>query len=507
MGVAKVTREDLFKQVTVAGEFRPYLEVALPAKVTGYVSKMNVDFGDTVKAGQLLATIEIPELQAELDNAHASEQKAQADYTNANLIYSRLQSVNHEHPDLVAQQDLDTAQANELATAASIAAAKANVEKYQTMVSYTQITAPFDGVITHRYADPGTLIDAQGKPLVQVSDNYRLRLDFPVTVDYAKDVKLGDPVTVCVDSLNGKTFTGKISRFTHEVDATTRTMLSEIEVPNPGLELIPGMYATVVMKVEKHPQALAVATEAVEGGKTHTIYVVNRDHHLEERDIQLGLETPDKYEVLSACRKVIWSSSATVRVFKPVRKWSPSSSQAPGGMSKESNLNHMKAILTSEQLEILRRLDACTLANAIETFEVRLRNEGFTDCSIHCQFPKLPPMLGYAATVKVRGSAPPTADNPYLDRTDWWDYVLSLPGPRWWWWRMWPRKSASVPVGQRACQHPARAGLCWGGDQRGGARPAGGRTTGVSSFFRAAFPFRTLTFTSLNSGRRFKSAG
>ena len=303
VGVAKVTREDLFKQVTVAGEFRPYLEVALPAKVTGYVSKMNVDFGDTVKAGQLLATIEVPELQAELDNAHASEQKAQADYTNANLIYSRLQSVNHEHPNLVAQQDLDTAQANELATAASIAAAKANVEKYQTMVSYTQITTPFDGVITHRYADPGTLIDAQGKPLVQVSDNYRLRLDFPVTVDYAKDVKLGDPVTVRVDSLNGKTFTGKISRFTHEVDTTTRTMLSEIEVPNPGLELIPGMYATVVLKVEKHPQALAVATEAVEGGKTHTIYVVNRDHHLEERDIQLGLETPDKYEVLSGLQE------------------------------------------------------------------------------------------------------------------------------------------------------------------------------------------------------------
>jgi len=99
-------------------------------------------------------------------------------------------------------------------------------------------------------------------------------------------------------------------------------------------------------------------------------------------------------------------------------------------MSKESNLNHMNAILTSEQLEILRRLDACTLANAIETFGVRLRNEGFTDSSIHCQFPKLPPMLGYAATVKVRGSAPPTADHPYPDRTDWWDYILSLPAPR-----------------------------------------------------------------------------
>ena len=90
----------------------------------------------------------------------------------------------------------------------------------------------------------------------------------------------------------------------------------------------------------------------------------------------------------------------------------------------------MNAMLTPGQLEILRRLDACTLANAIETFHARLRNEGFTDNSVHCQFSQLPPLLGYAATVKVRGSAPPTAERDYPDRTDWWDYILSLPAPR-----------------------------------------------------------------------------
>jgi RND family efflux transporter MFP subunit len=303
--VAKVTREDLYKEVTIAAEFRPYVEVALHAKVSGYVRKMNVDFGDQVKAGQLMATLEVPELQAELDNAQATGQKAQADYTNAHLIYTRLQSVNKDHPNLVAQQDLDTAEANELTTAAAIAAAKANIEKYQTMVSYTQITAPFDGVVTHRYADPGTLIqagtssDTQALPLVRVSDNYRLRLDFPVTVDYVKDVQLGDSVEVRVDSLNGKTFTGTISRFTHEVDDNTRTMITEIEVPNPNLELMPGMYATVVLKVEKHLQALAVPTEAVAGEKTPTVYVVNQVNQIEERSVKLGLETADKYEILS----------------------------------------------------------------------------------------------------------------------------------------------------------------------------------------------------------------
>ena len=90
----------------------------------------------------------------------------------------------------------------------------------------------------------------------------------------------------------------------------------------------------------------------------------------------------------------------------------------------------MSPPLTIEQLEALRRLDACTLANAIETFHERLRNEGFMDQTVHCLFPRLQPMLGYAVTVKIRGSAPPTTDGAYPDRTDWWDYVLSLPAPR-----------------------------------------------------------------------------
>jgi regulator of RNase E activity RraA len=89
----------------------------------------------------------------------------------------------------------------------------------------------------------------------------------------------------------------------------------------------------------------------------------------------------------------------------------------------------MNAILTPEQLEALRRLDACTLANAIETFEVRLRNEGFTDGALRCLFPRLPPIVGYTATIKIRGSAPPTAAGLYAQRTDWWDYVRSLPKP------------------------------------------------------------------------------
>ena len=304
VGVAKVTRQDLFKQITTPAEFRPYEEVELHAKVSGYVKDMNVDFGDKVKSGELLATLEVPELNAELNNAQAAEKKAEADYFNAHLAYTRLVAVNQEHPNLVAQQDLDNAEASDHATAAAIAAAKADVEKYQTLLAYTQITAPFDGVITWRYADPGALIqagtssDTQSLPLVRVSDNYLLRLDFPVDVDYVQDVHVGDTVRVRVESLGNKTFTGKITRFTRDVDDKTRQMTTEIEVPNPNLRLVPGMYCYVDLKVEKRPQALAVPIEAVTG-EPPMVYVVNQNQEVEERQVQLGLETPDKYEVLS----------------------------------------------------------------------------------------------------------------------------------------------------------------------------------------------------------------
>ena len=306
--VGKVMRQDIFKEVTIPAEFRPYMEAMLNAKVSGYVSKMNVDFGDAVKAGELLATLEVPELQDQLDNARATEQKAEADYTNADLIYTRLVSVNRDHPNLVAQQELDTAEANAHATAAAIAAAKAEAERYQTMVSYTNITAPFDGVVTWRYADPGTLIqagtssDSQSLPLVRVSDNYLLRLDFPVSVDYVKYIHIGDQVVVRVESSSDKTFSGKITRFTDKVDEDTRTMMVEIEVPNPDLKIVPGMYATVVLRIDKHANALVVPTEAVSNGKTARVFVVNPDDQIEVRDVTLGLETPDRYEILSGLK-------------------------------------------------------------------------------------------------------------------------------------------------------------------------------------------------------------
>jgi membrane fusion protein (multidrug efflux system) len=140
-------------------------------------------------------------------------------------------------------------------------------------------------------------------PLVCLSDNYRLRLDFPVSVAYVKDIQLGDRVEVRVESLKGKPFTGTISRSTQKVDEDTRTMIMEIDVPNPKLEFVPGMYATVVLKVERRPQALAIPTEAISTDKKTSVYVVNHEQEIEERPVTLGLETPGKYEVVDGLKE------------------------------------------------------------------------------------------------------------------------------------------------------------------------------------------------------------
>ena len=328
ISVARVTRHDLYNEVTFPAEFRPYVEVELHAKVSGYVREMKVDFGDQVKSNQLLATLEVPELHDELHNAIATQQRAEADYTNAHIIYQRLAAVNTKaHPNLVPQQEIDTAEANDRTTFAAIAATRANVEKFQTMVAYTRITAPFDGVVTKRYADPGALIqagttsDTQSMPLVRVSDNYRLRLDFPVDQPYVKDVHVGDPIEVRVESLGGITSTGIITRATLKVNEDTRTMMTEIEVPNPKLELVPGMYCRVVLKVQRRPQTLAIPIQAVPPGYGDTVYVVNDRDQIEERPVKLGLVTPTEFEVLSGLKEgemVLIGSRSQVEVGQKV---------------------------------------------------------------------------------------------------------------------------------------------------------------------------------------------
>jgi RND family efflux transporter MFP subunit len=308
VAVAPVDREDLFKELRVQAEFRAFQEVDLHAKVSGYLQRIDVDIGDRVKAGDLIGVLEVPELDDDLARAQAASQRAEANYKEAHLDYTRLVKVNQTRPNLVAQQDIDSAEAKDNAAAADLAAARADVKKFSTLASYTRITAPFDGVITKRYADSGSLIQAgtssetQTEPLVRLSENSRLRLDFPVSASYAENIVVGDPVEILLDG-HARPIAGIISRFSRRIAMETRTMTTEVEVANPSLKLIPGMYATVTVKLQRRSHVLAIPVEAVSGTTHPTVYVVNDRQEIEERPVQLGLETPTKFEVLAGLRE------------------------------------------------------------------------------------------------------------------------------------------------------------------------------------------------------------
>jgi len=337
VAVAVVTREDLFKELTVQAEFRPYQEIDLHAKVAGFLQRIDVDIGDQVKAGDLIGVLEVPELEDDLARAVAAEQQAEAGYKEAHLNYERLVSVNRSRPNLVAQQDLDAAEAKDSATAAAIAAARADEKKYRTLADYTRITAPFSGVITKRYADPGALIqagtssDTQSMPLIRLSENDRLRLDFPVSGSYADEITVGEAVEIRLD---GKTrpLSGVVSRFSRRINQETRTMETEVEVPNADLKLIPGMYATVVLKLQLRPRTLAIPVEAVAGNARPTVYVVNASQQIEERAVQIGLETPSKLEVLAGLHegdRVMIGNRSQVHVGQTVTAQPITLSSAP----------------------------------------------------------------------------------------------------------------------------------------------------------------------------------
>lgn len=333
VAVSRVVRAELSQGLRIAAEFRPFQEIDVHAKVAGYVKQIYVDVGDRVKKGQTLAVLEVPELQEELNQAAAtarqSEQevsqarhdlkRAEANHTIAHLTYQRLEGVMKTRPGLLAQQDVDDAQGKDQAGEAQVEAAQAglaaaqehlhaataNRERVQALFDYTKITAPFDGVVTARYADTGAMLAAgttseqQALPLVKLSQNGLLRLDIPVPETDVPSVRLGKKVSVGVQALN-KTFEGTVARFADKVDSGTRTMLTEVDVPNPNLEIIPGMYAYVSFPVMEKSSALAVPIQAVsrEGNKA-VAYRVNSDNRIEVLPVTIGIETRSQLEVLS----------------------------------------------------------------------------------------------------------------------------------------------------------------------------------------------------------------
>ena len=318
VAVVPVTRMDLSNTLRLAGEFRPFQEVDVHAKVSGYVRQMKVDVGDRVKPGEVLAMLETPELQDELQQASAGVERAnqevvrtKAAYDEAHLIYERLSEVLKQQPNLVAQQEIDAARARDETTKASWVAAQSAVqealahrEKYKHMLEYSRITAPFAGVVSKRYTDTGALVGAgtasSSQSLVRISQLDPLRLVLPVPESAVSKMHVGDSVEVFVQSTK-ETLSATVTRLSGEVATETRTMHVEVDVPNPRLTLAPGMYASAVLVLESRKNVLAIPVEAVPNRKeaAATVLVLDQQHRIEERRITVGMETSNRVEVAS----------------------------------------------------------------------------------------------------------------------------------------------------------------------------------------------------------------
>jgi RND family efflux transporter MFP subunit len=314
IAAVKVEKHDLSLQQSFEAEFRPYQEIEIYSKVTGFLQDIHVDVGDRVEAGQVIANVEVPELKDDLAHAVAVQQRSEAevkraesDHEDAHLSFNRMMSADKAQPNLIAQQDVDRVRAKDGEAEASLSGAKdqvavavADVKKLNTMLSFCKITAPFNGVITKRGADPGALVRGTSatSPIVRLSQNDKLRLDFPVSVSYVPMIRIGDAIEVHVPSLETN-FMGTISRFTRKIDSATRTMEVEADVANPDLKLVPGMYATVSVTSERRSHVLALPVEAVSRQKSATVFLVNSKGEIEERIVTTGMETPTEVEILA----------------------------------------------------------------------------------------------------------------------------------------------------------------------------------------------------------------
>ncbi len=336
--VVKVTRRDLSNDFEIASEFIPYQEIDVHAKVSGYVNKLYVNWGTHVNQGQLMATLEVPELNDQVLRDEAAIQRdkqgvaraqeelsrAQSTYTVANLTYTRLYGVQKTQPGLVAQEEVDVAHGKDMETSAAVSAAKdalaaaqqqlavdrAAMSKDQAMFDYARITAPFDGVVTQLYAYTGSLLPAgtstsqNALALCHLAQNDLLRLVIPVPEAVVPSVHVGETVKVQVVPLD-RIFKGKISLTSDQINLQTRTMHTEVEVPNPKYIIVPGMYAYVQLPIQSAVNALAVPIQAVESSNPEegTALVVNRSNRVERHPIRLGIETATDVQVVSGLQE------------------------------------------------------------------------------------------------------------------------------------------------------------------------------------------------------------
>lgn len=334
--IAAVGPATLQNNLVLTAEFEPFQDVDVMAKVAGYVKYIRVDIGSHVKQGDVLAVLEVPEIQDDLQKAKAGVAAAQANVVTAQagiqraeaaagiaqLSFQRINDVATKNKGLVPLQEVDVARSRQAEAVAQLASARSDLRaaqdskaaadseyaRAQAMLQYATIRAPFNGVVTKRYANTGSMIQAgissqsQAMPVVRLAQNDLLRLTLPVPVTDVAEVRDGQPVDVNVSN-PPRTLRGTISRYADSVQMSTRTMDTQVDVPNPDGSLIPGMYAEVHLHLADRPNVLSVPVDAVDGLGTavEQAYLV-RNGVIHVVQVTTGLQTPTRLEILSGLR-------------------------------------------------------------------------------------------------------------------------------------------------------------------------------------------------------------
>ena len=314
--VIRVTAKAVDRQVKLPGEFQPYLAVPIYAKLPGFVKRVAVDRGSTVKQGQVLVTLEAPEMQAQIVEAQSKAQalglqkaEAEAKLAGAQSTYDRLKSASAT-PGVVAENDVVVAQKNAEAAQAlvrsyedSIKAAQAQVQSVKDLAQYLTLKAPFDGIITERNVHPGALVGpGTGAPLLKLHQVSRLRLVVAVPEALVGATVKGARVAFTVPAYPGETFYGVLNLMAHDLDEKTRSMAAELDVKNPDLRLSAGMYPEVQWPVRRPQPSLLVPPTSIVTTTERTFVIRVSNGVAQWVNVGRGARVGDLIEVFGALK-------------------------------------------------------------------------------------------------------------------------------------------------------------------------------------------------------------
>ena len=312
-------------ELSLPAGVRAFQEATLYARTNGYLKRWLVDIGDTVRAGQLLAEIEVPEAERELEEARARVQQVSAHLELARVTAERYRNASKD--EAVSAQELDEKLGAERVRQADLAAAKAQVQRLEQMRAYQRVTAPFAGTIVARNVEVGTLVQAGSASangwLFKLSQTDRLRVQVNVPQNYAKLVKPGMDAELAVRELGSDAFPGKVARTAGAFDPATRTILVELLVPNPKGRLMPGMYGQVRFHVlDEHPNIVIPVTALIVGGDGLQVAVLDGKDAVQFKKVKVLRDLGKEVEVsegLAARERVINNPRDTLEEGQHVR--------------------------------------------------------------------------------------------------------------------------------------------------------------------------------------------